>query len=126
MTDENKWTFVWPVPKAFKDREGIESPSNLAGEIHLLKPTQVEKFQFIEECGYDITPDGKVKPGDNKWKTIIKMLELSKKHYVKVDVTKTDGTKLESFDDLHHDQDCSTLMLMVAEILMNGFSPTKN
>jgi hypothetical protein len=61
--------------------------------IVLKKPTIVERFDYMERCGFDLDGQGQMQAAGNKLKTTIKLVELSLPHYVSVAIKKDDGTE---------------------------------
>jgi hypothetical protein len=90
-----------------------------SGEI-VLKPVGFDdKYRYIEEM--DILESGE-KSTKAQVSIVRKMVQLSKDHYVKVDMTKVStGEKLSSFDDLSNDEDGHAVLIEVATGMFSGF-----
>jgi hypothetical protein len=77
------------------------------GSITLSKPSFDEKYQYLEEMGYD--EDNK----PNTMKMLRMMVRHSEKHYVKIDLQKGDK-KITKFEQLSYDDDCHPILIEVA------------
>ena len=109
-------------PKCFKKPNAI-----LEGSVKLSAPSIMQRFDYLEECGFEVKADGSVDVSLNKLAPVKKMIAVSKAHYVSVDVKYKDGSRvLKSVDDLFHDNSCDEMLVEVAAMILQGFSPSKN
>lgn len=92
------------------------------GSLEIKVPSFDQKYQYIEDAGFELGEDGAVAGGMKNMKAIRAMVRFSKDHYVNVDLKrKSDGKEFKSFDDMQYDSDCDSILIEVAGKLMHGF-----
>ena len=96
------------------------------GSVKIKIPSLVERYEYISQVGFKTNSDGTLDNNLESLKSVAQMVKLSQPHYVSVDIKKTDGTELKSYDDLVNDPDCDEIVIEVAGMLLNGFRPSKN
>jgi hypothetical protein len=117
--------FAYQIPESYPGKDGAPEPSGMSGVIVLKKPTIVERFDYMERCGFDLDGQGQMQAAGNKLKTTIKLVELSLPHYVSVAIKKDDGTEIGSVEEMMTDGDFDRLLCEVGGLLLNGFRPSK-
>lgn len=104
-----------------------EENSLLQGTVTIEVPSFDQKYQYMEECNFDVSESGDIKTSKQQLKAIRKMVALSEKHYNKVNIKrKSDGKEFNSFEDLTYDSDCDSILIEMAGKLMSGFKMGKN
>lgn len=104
----------------------IFKPSEVgfSGEIELRRLMYEERLEALDELNIGIGEDGKVVIfDDNMKKTMIKLLKLASKFYVRVDlVYDHEGVREEykSYEDLSYDYKCQKIIDKIAVIILNN------
>lgn len=109
------------TPKACSKEGAIVS-----GSVKIRIPNLVERYEYISQVGFKAGADGAIENNLESLKSIAQMVKLSQPHYVSVDIKKSDGTEVKSYDDLITDPDCDEIVIEVAGMLLNGFKASKN
>lgn len=102
--------------------DGKKKKPTFKGVVILKQPTFDEKYSYMEECGFDLDESGSVGAAVGKLKSIRKMVGLSKKHYVKVELERlSDSKAFKSFDDLQYEAECDAILIEIASQVVSGF-----
>jgi len=97
------------------------------GCVTLKAPTIVERYSYVDQCGFKVTESGEVDQSLANVSAMGKMIEISKPHYKKVALTHLkSGREYKNFDDLSLDPECDGILVDVAGTVMNGLRPSKN
>lgn len=114
------------VPKTGKDKDGNEKQNLVFGSLTIRKPNYLERMEYIDECGFDVTEKGEVQSGMKKFKLMTKMVKLTLPHVEKVELEKPDGSKICSVEEMINDADCDEILADLAGLMINGFRISKN
>lgn len=107
------------VPKACRGDK-----AKFQGSILLRVPTFDEKYQYIEESGFELEDDGTVRASIKQIGALRKIAKLAEKHCLKVTLEKLDDKKkISSYQEMTEDPDCEALILELATGLLNQFKP---
>jgi hypothetical protein len=101
----------------------------IKGEIRIRKPSVVERLNYTEALGFEVDEHGKIDAAAVKKKpikTLAKMIELSLAHYLSVALIRADGSEINDVDSLLVDDDAQRIATEVAQLVFNGFPPSKN
>jgi hypothetical protein len=114
-------TYIYQVPA---ELNGV--PTGMTGVIHVRKPTIVEKFEYLERCGFEVGEDGQMRSVGTKLRASIEMVKIALPHIEKVDITKANGEKIESPEHLEVEGECEAICFEISGLMLNGFKPSKN
>lgn len=98
----------------------------LEGQLRLSAPSLPQRMAYMEAINLKVKEDGTVDLGLANMGAIGKMLELSKGHYLSVDIKARDGSKeFKSYDEMILDPDCDDVLMEVAGVILHGLRPSK-
>jgi hypothetical protein len=105
-----------------------EEASDYEGVIEMRPPLAEERFEYFDisglKFGADFTVDVKNVNGMGMIRALIPHV---KKHIVSVDMKrKSDGYKLDCYEDLSQDPGTVGVVTELAMMLLQGFKPSKN
>ncbi len=106
-------------------KEAQGAKAKFEGHIELTAPSFDQRFQYIEECNFEVNDKGEISESMNQLGSLRKMVSLTQHHYKSVALKSKNGKEYKSFEDLSFDPDCNTMMIEVASFVMNGFTPGK-
>lgn len=110
------------VPTQAKGEDAVFS-----GSVTLKAPSFDERFEYLELTGFDAQSDGSVESKMRQLKAIRKSVQLSKAHYIKVDLKHLpSGAEFKSFDEMVMDPVCDTVLMEVGALMVGGIRPGKN
>lgn len=108
------------IPKACK-----EEPARLIGHVVLRKPTFDEKYEYLSASGLSLDDEGKpveIKDTKERIDFIRKVVAISRKHYISVDLTIVEtGEKISSLEDLESCGECDDVLIEIGTQVFNGF-----
>lgn len=97
-----------------------DSESELEGRVKLSVPSFDQRMTYLELSGFEYHPDMGLK-SSNTLKSITKMVELSKPHYLEVALKrKEDGQEFKSFEDMAYDPSCDGVLCKIAQMIAEG------
>ncbi len=98
------------------------------GKLVLKMPSFQQRHLYMTKCNFGVVKETtSIAANKNNIESIIELVDLSKDHYVKVDLEKlSDNKKFTKFDDLIYDPDCDGILREVAMEMLHGFRPGKN
>ena len=102
--------------------------AKVTGTIKVKLPSVIEKYDYMDKCGIDVSAEGEVDMAKmNTIRFIKTLVELSEDHYAEIKLKKVDGgAAVTTWDDLIHDPDCEPIVNEVATALIGGFKPSGN
>jgi len=102
--------------------------ATLSGSVTIKLPSVIQKYDYIDKCGLNVSAEGEVNMASlNTIRFIKTLIELSEDHYVKIDLKKkSNGASVTTWDDLIHDPECAPVANEVATALIGGFRPSGN
>jgi hypothetical protein len=110
------------VPKACK-----VTGAKVTGKLKIKLPSVIQKYEYMDKCGIEVDGNGEVNTLKmNSLKFIKTLIEISKDHYVDIDLKKVDGAKITSWDEMIYDPDCEPVINEVATALVSGFKISGN
>ena len=115
------------VCKETEGADGVKVQPTYEGQIELFVPSFDQRFQYIEEAGFEVKENGEVDAGVKNIKSIRKIVGLSEKHYKSVFLKNIEtGEEFKSFSDISFNPDLANVMIEVAAALLNGLKVSKN
>lgn len=102
--------------------------SDYEGTVEFRPPLIEERFEYFDMASLELDEKGNIdlKPKEGL-KLVRALAPQVKKHLMKVDITrKSDGEKLDCYDDLAQDPDCMQIIIDLCMYLLQGFKPSKN
>ena len=103
------------------DLSKIGEKKDWEGSIEIDFPKYTQRLKYIQECQFKLNSDGEINISLDSVDSIIKMIEISRKHVKSVDVLhKKTGSKFAKFEDLEDFQDCQELSNVVAGKILGG------
>jgi len=106
------------VPEACRGKK-----AKYSGTITLLCPTFNERYQYIDDSGFDL--DAKEEDADTmkQMRSLRKLVGMSEKHYVAVDIKTKDGnTQHTSFAEMANDPGCDAILIEIGSKMVSGFA----
>jgi hypothetical protein len=102
--------------------------SDYEGTIEFRPPLIEERFSYFDLASLNVDEKGQVEVKPKEGLKLVRVLAPEvKKHIVKIDIKrKSDGEKLETYDDLAQDPDCMQIIIDMCMMLLQGFKPSKN
>jgi len=99
-----------------------ENPK-MSGEVVLRLPTFNERMRYMKESGFKLSEKGEVEMGaaNEKLDFLAKLVEISAGHYVSVSLKNSKGEEIKSYEDMQYDEECSTVLMEIGGLLLNGF-----
>ncbi|GAH17770.1 unnamed protein product, partial [marine sediment metagenome] len=85
-----------------------EKKNPFTGSIIIEVPKYTQRLQYLKECNFKTNKAGEVDQSGGTYDSIIKMIDIAKKHMTKVEVMRVeDGLLFESIEDLEYDKEGS-------------------
>ena len=109
------------VPKAVQE-------GKFKGVVEIDHPSVTMKYKFINLLSFKFD-GGQVDANEvanSNVKNMGIIIEATKEHYRKVDLSHEDGTKYTSFEDLNSDPECEGILMEIAGLYLGGYIPSKN
>lgn len=98
------------------------TPTGYEGSVKLTLPNSIERLRYFKECSFKVE-NGEtglaVEGMGDKFETMARFLEISKKHVGVVNLAKGE-TKYASYDEMLDDPACMDACLEVAMAVING------
>jgi hypothetical protein len=105
----------------------IEVPPSLKGHVVLIAPSFDQRFEYIEQAGFELNLKGEVEASMRQMPAVRRMVKLVRPHFKAVELEACDdGTKFQSVDDLEMDARADGVLIEIAMQFLHGFKPSKN
>lgn len=110
------------IVEVLKMREidfNLKEHKGITGKLILTIPTYRQRLKMIKECNFKMNEKGEVNVGLETLDTLVKLLDLTKPHFKKVDL-KCDDVCVKSFDEMESAPEFDNLLTAAASAILNA------
>lgn len=122
--------FKYVIEKEIKSEvDGVVDvkQNNIHGTVDILVPKYTQRLKYIQDCKFKTDDAGNIKVDMSSLDSVIKMVEISKKHVLNMDLlNEKSGRLYKNFDDLEDDAECDGVINEIAGLVLSGVKLGKN
>lgn len=110
-----------------KENQTKQSESPFKGSVVFTMPLYTQRLKYLKECNFNTGKDVDV-AGGSSYDSMIRMVEIAKKHIAKVDLTfeeadengEAKAATITSFDELQESAEGADAINQIATLILRG------